>query len=127
MTSHQYIAPAASEDGFSIEPSWPDGEYTLYRGRGLSAHGYNLCTLSEFDSRGAETRQMIVDALNRAAPEARVVGACVVRKDGSVGYAVCAGNLTTQAETERETAEYAKKNGGTAHRLHLGDVIGGAK
>ena len=46
------------------------GTYKLYKGRSADAHGAWICTLSEFDRDGDETRQIILDALNRySSPE----------------------------------------------------------
>lgn len=52
-----------------------------------------------------------------------VVGACVVRDGSTFTWPDAYG---TQKSCEHYATEYVKTHGGTAHRLHLGDVIGGA-
>jgi len=47
---------------YSIEKHG-DG-YALFKGRSSISHGLNLCTLSDFDHNGAETRKLIESALN---------------------------------------------------------------
>jgi hypothetical protein len=41
--------------------------YVLYVGRDNQHHGYNLCTLSDFDMNGDSTRQLLTDSLNDTA------------------------------------------------------------
>lgn len=47
---------------YSIERHGKD--YALYYGRDDAHHGLNLCTLSDFDVNGEDTRKLIVTALN---------------------------------------------------------------
>jgi hypothetical protein len=49
---------------FSIEKHCCDEYYVLYYGRDLHHHGYNLCTISDFDNNGESIRALIVNALN---------------------------------------------------------------
>lgn len=52
-------------DRYSIEEHGHDNGYALYFGRCDHKHGYNLCHLSDFDYKGKETREKIVEALNK--------------------------------------------------------------
>lgn len=49
---------------FTIEPHGPHGHYALYSGRSPVSHGYNLCSLSDFDANGENTRENILTAMN---------------------------------------------------------------
>jgi hypothetical protein len=51
------------KDEYSIESHGKD--YVLYFGRCDHRHGFNLCTLSDFDIDGELTRNKIVEALNK--------------------------------------------------------------
>lgn len=53
-------------DKYTIEQHGPEGHYVIYKGRGGTEfpHGFNLCTLSDFDMNGKETRELIEKALN---------------------------------------------------------------
>ncbi len=49
-------------DQYLIEPH--NTGFALYYGRCKHRHGFKLCSLSDFDHKGKQTRQLIVHALN---------------------------------------------------------------
>jgi len=53
--------PSEREALYTIEPH--GDTFVLYRGRTAQFHGYNLCTLSDFDAYGEQTRRQIADGL----------------------------------------------------------------
>lgn len=49
---------------YSIQPHGKPGNFVLLLGHDNQHHGYNLCSLSDFDTNGEMTREAIVDGLN---------------------------------------------------------------
>lgn len=49
---------------YSIQPHGKPGNFILLLGCDNQHHGYNLCTLSDFDNNGEMTRESIVEGLN---------------------------------------------------------------
>lgn len=110
------LAPAASEEEQAIAVT-DDEMYEAF----LQANKHWWSATGR-DNEVAAVVAALRPLLNRAAPEARVVGACAIA-NGDVIYIGAPYKGTTQATIEGQANEHVKYRGGTAHLLWLGPQI----